>query len=78
MLAGLDKLFSLWDLRYLFRRPPWDTGRPPQELVEFIESKKLRPCSVLDIGCGTGTSVCYLAARGFDATGVDISRVAIA
>lgn len=32
---------------------------------------------VLDIGCGTGTSVLYLGQRGFQAFGVDASRVAI-
>jgi len=37
----------------------------------------LKPSSVLDIGCGTGTSVVYLASKGFDAYGLDISKVAI-
>jgi 2-polyprenyl-3-methyl-5-hydroxy-6-metoxy-1,4-benzoquinol methylase len=31
----------------------------------------------LDIGCGTGTNVLYLAEKGFDVCGVDISKVAI-
>jgi len=58
-------------------RPPWDAEEPASQLTEPIEQEKLKPCSVLDIGCGTGTSVIYLATKGFDASGLDISRVAI-
>jgi 2-polyprenyl-3-methyl-5-hydroxy-6-metoxy-1,4-benzoquinol methylase len=29
------------------------------------------PCSVLDLGCGTGTLCCALAQRGHQVTGVD-------
>lgn len=66
---------SWWDLAYL-TYAPWDTGEPPDELVE-LESGTLKPCRILDIGCGTGTSVVYLASKGFKAVGIDISRVAI-
>jgi SAM-dependent methyltransferase len=69
-------LATFWDLAYILS-PPWDTGEPPVQLTELIEQEKLKPCRVLDIGCGTGTSVVYLATRGFDAFGLDISRVAI-
>ena len=37
----------------------------------------MKPGKVLDIGCGTGTCVTYLASKGFDAYGMDISKVAI-
>jgi SAM-dependent methyltransferase len=69
-------LVTFWDLAYILS-PPWDTGEPPVQLTELIEQEKLKPCRVLDIGCGTGTSVVHLATRGFDAFGLDISRVAI-
>jgi SAM-dependent methyltransferase len=67
---------SFWDLAYICGAP-WDTGQPPEELAELIEERGLEPCRVLDIGCGRGTSVVYLASKGFDASGLDISRVAI-
>lgn len=67
---------SFWDLAHSFG-PPWDTGRPPEELTELIAKRRLEPCRVLDIGCGTGTSVVYLASRGFEASGLDISHIAI-
>jgi len=37
----------------------------------------LKVGKALDIGCGTGTNVLYLAQRGFQAFGVDASKVAI-
>jgi len=67
---------SFWDLAYMLGAP-WDVGQPPEELTELVEEGKLEPCSVLDIGCGTGTSVVYLGGKGFEASGADVSRLAI-
>jgi cyclopropane fatty-acyl-phospholipid synthase-like methyltransferase len=67
---------SWWDLAYRFGAP-WDSGRPPDELKGLVEGGRLKVGEVLDIGCGTGTSVLYLGQRGFQASGVDASRVAI-
>lgn len=47
------------------------------ELVRLVETGELRPCRALDVGCGTGVDVIYLASRGFEAHGVDVSRVAL-
>jgi ubiquinone/menaquinone biosynthesis C-methylase UbiE len=52
-----------------YRRPPWDTGISPPELLEFIESHP--PGRAIDIGCGTGTNVITLARSGWIVTGVD-------
>jgi SAM-dependent methyltransferase len=67
---------SFWDLAYMLGAP-WDVGQPPEELTELVEEGKLEPCRVLDIGCGTGTSVVYLGGKGFEASGLDVSRLAI-
>ncbi len=56
---------------------PWESTLPLRELVEAVESGRVRPCRALDVGCGTGTCVVWLAERGFVAHGVDISRVAL-
>jgi SAM-dependent methyltransferase len=52
-----------------FRRPRWDTGISPPELVDFIKSNP--PGRAIDLGCGTGTNVLTLAQHGWDVTGVD-------
>ncbi|MBI4187092.1 MAG: methyltransferase domain-containing protein [Chloroflexi bacterium] len=67
----------LWSLCYL-GRAPWDIGGPRPELVCLVESGELPPCRAIDLGCGIGENVIYLARHGFDAAGVDISPRAIA
>jgi SAM-dependent methyltransferase len=55
---------------------PWDTGRPQPAIVKLAEAGKIRG-SVLDVGCGTGENLIYLAARGHVAWGLDFVPVAI-
>lgn len=57
-------------------RAPWDIGEPQPEFIDLEESGAIRG-SVLDAGCGTGEHALYLAAKGYVATGIDISAVAI-
>lgn len=65
-------------LAYRTGRTPWDTGVTPPELVELIEGPRaLAAGRALDLGCGTGTNVAYLARHGWTAVGVDASRRAI-
>ena len=65
------------DTIYRLGTPPWDTP-PPEELQAVIEGPDaLAPGNALDIGCGSGANVIYLANHGWRATGVDFSPVAI-
>ena len=57
--------------------PPWDIGRPQQEVVRLEESGKISG-DVLDVGCGTGENALYLASRGHEMWGVDSAPSAIA
>ena len=63
---------------YRFGFKPWDSGIPPPELKELIEGPKARtPGRALDLGCGTGTNVLYMAQHGWDVTGIDFVPSAI-
>jgi len=68
----------IFDLRYRFGRPRWDTGIVPPELVALIEDERPPAGRALDLGCGTGTNVMYLARHGWHAVGIDFSPTAIA
>lgn len=63
--------FNFWYLR----KPPWDSGISPPELLEFI---KTHPTGkAIDLGCGTGTNVITLARAGWQVTGIDFASRAI-
>lgn len=55
----------------------WTSIEPPAEVVELIEKGKIKPCKCLDSGCGEGFYSIYLASKGFEVTGVDLSENAI-
>ncbi len=55
----------------------WTESEPPKELVELIETEKIKLGKVLDVGCGEGFYAIYLALKGFDVTSIDISKNAI-
>ena len=65
----------LYDMLYRFGAP-WEGG-PRDELVGLVESERIRPGRAVDLGCGSGANTVFLAERGFDATGVDFSPVAL-
>jgi cyclopropane fatty-acyl-phospholipid synthase-like methyltransferase len=64
-----------YERAYRRGRTPWDTGIPPPEVVE--EASTMEPGRALDLGCGTGTTVLWLAQQGWTAVGVDFSSLAI-
>ena len=57
--------------------PPWDIGRPQRIFVDLVQRGILKDGPVLDVGCGTGEHVLFFAAKGFEATGIDLSPKAI-
>ncbi len=66
--------FDLW---YRFGKPPWIIGQAQPDLIAAAEKGEVRGPTVLDVGCGTGDNAIYLAGRGFEVTGVDVSAKAI-
>lgn len=57
------------------KRPRWDTGISPPELVAFCE--RTPAGRAIDLGCGTGTNVIFLARQGWTVTGVDFIARAV-
>lgn len=66
-----------WNESYASGELPWDTGEPEPLLVEFVSSGGVASGRTLEIGAGTGTNAIWLAERGFDVLGVDVSPLAM-
>ena len=56
---------------------PWHSEKPPRYLVNLVEKRKVRIGLALDVCAGAGTNAAYLAKKGFDVVGVDISKTAV-
>jgi 2-polyprenyl-3-methyl-5-hydroxy-6-metoxy-1,4-benzoquinol methylase len=56
---------------------PWDLGKPREFLVRFMENGMIKGEKALDTCCGLGTNGLYLADKGFQVTGIDISERAV-
>jgi SAM-dependent methyltransferase len=72
--ASVNRIVGLlYEIAYRVRFKPWDTGKPPAELVELVEGPdRLQPGRAADLGCGTGTNVVYLCRHGWEVTGIDL------
>jgi methyl halide transferase len=66
-----------WEQRYVQADTPWDTGKPSTELQRIVSEGKVKPCRVLELGCGTGTNAIFLASLGFEVTAIDLSQTAL-
>lgn len=66
-----------WQGKYQVGDTPWDSGLPSRELQRVLAERSIAPCRAIDLGCGTGTNSVFLAARGFDVTGVDCAPFAL-
>lgn len=64
-----------WNERYRTRAALW-SGQPNPQLV--AETVDLVPGTALEVGAGEGADVIWLARRGWQVLGLDISEVALA
>lgn len=76
-MRGRKSLLPDWDALYRMGTPPWEAAGPARELVRILDEGILKPCRVLEIGCGTGADAVLLAQRGFEVTAVENSPIAI-
>jgi SAM-dependent methyltransferase len=68
-------LVHVYDAAYA-GAPNWDIGRPQRAFVELADAGFIRG-PVLDAGCGTGELALFLARRGHEVLGIDLSALAI-
>jgi SAM-dependent methyltransferase len=68
---------SWWDAAYRSGDVAWDPGPFDRHLPGIVAELSLAPCPVLDIGCGEGKSLVWLARRGFAGTGIDLAPTAL-
>ena len=74
LVAATAATRQRWDARYQQGVTPWDTGQTPPEVIEFWQSARLPSHGLaLDLGCGPGTNVRYLANQGLTTIGVEIA-----
>ncbi len=67
-----------WNNRYRMGDTPWHHDSHADFLETTLDRLTIVPARALDLGCGLGRNAYYLARRGFQVLGVDISEVAIA
>lgn len=65
---------NFWNEKYSSRQQLW-SGKVNSTFAQLIET--LPAGRSLDIGCGEGADVLWLAQHGWDAVGLEISRVAV-
>ena len=63
--------------RYETGSTPWELDRADKNLIAIINDYSISPCRALDIGCGSGANVVWLAQNGFQTIGTDFSPLAI-
>lgn len=67
-----DWMYRVW--------APWDSVGVRRDLIDLLARGDVDPQRhprSIDLGCGTGANVVYLAEAGFDAWGVDFAPVAV-
>lgn len=57
---------------------PWFDAEPSPSVARAVSERFLMPpTAVLDIGCGAGSNVLFLARQGFESHGIDLSPGAV-
>ena len=68
----------LYRLMYWLGMASWDSGITPPEVEQAFQAGGIPAGAAIDLGCGTGTNVIYMAKQGRQAIGIDFVPAAIA
>lgn len=68
---------DFWDKRFDTGVTPWDAGRAPQALGQFL-TRQTTPLNTLIPGCGSAWDAALLAEHGWPVTALDFSPNAVA
>ncbi len=76
---GVFRISVTWEQYYsTLKQLPTRLRKPVPFLAEALPAfKRCKIESVLDLGCGAGRNSVYLAKKGFDVVGVDVSKSAL-
>jgi SAM-dependent methyltransferase len=66
-----------WNARYAQDEIPWDRHSSVPALDRVLREWQIRPCRMLEMGCGTGTNAVYFARQGFEVLAFDLVPRAI-
>jgi len=73
--AASSKARQFWNEKFRTGLP--NVRREPSRVLVEALSEHQKPGDAIDLGCGEGRNLLYLAGKGWTGTGVDISEVAI-
>ena len=79
--GSTDEVRAAWKATYEetpYHDLPWFDPEPSPQVVRAVTERFLPPrVATLDIGCGAGSNVLYLARQGFESHGIDLSPGAV-
>ncbi|MFN0317491.1 MAG: methyltransferase domain-containing protein, partial [Burkholderiales bacterium] len=67
---------GFWETRYANKVMPWDAGKVPRALLDFVPALK-EGTRVLVPGCGSAYEARYMAEHGLDVLAIDFSPAAV-
>lgn len=66
-----------WNRAYREGDTPWHSDHPHREVVRLVEEGIWPRGRILDVGCGRASDLIWLAERGFEGWGIDLSDEAV-
>jgi len=75
-LAQDSSKSDFWESRYRDHTTPWDAGKVPDALREYVKRIKIGS-RILIPGCGSAYEAGYLAENGFHVLAIDFSPAAV-